>query len=106
MPPPKMGFASIDTGASNTCIDEQLAKDLLLPVVDVGFMGSASHEKTECNIYPVQIQLTGFQILFQSPRTFGAALKDKGADVLLGRDLLSRCTLFYNGSNGEITLSI
>ena len=41
----KTGLALIDTGASNTCIDEQAAKALNLPVIDVGAMQSASHEK-------------------------------------------------------------
>src|SRR2546428_9824701 len=55
VPAPKSGLALIDTGASNTCVDEQTAKDLGLPVIDVANMQSASHEKHECNIYPVQI---------------------------------------------------
>ena len=57
MLPPKVGLALIDTGASSTCIDQQLAQELQIPVIDVGFMGSASHEKTPCNIYSVQIQV-------------------------------------------------
>ncbi len=31
LPTPKSGLALIDTGASNTCVDEQAAKDLGLP---------------------------------------------------------------------------
>ena len=37
----KTGLALIDTGASNTCIDEQAARELGLPVIDVGSMQSA-----------------------------------------------------------------
>src|SRR6266404_5575082 len=44
-PTPKTGVALLDTGASHTCIDEQSAKDLGLPVIDVGTMYSATHEK-------------------------------------------------------------
>jgi hypothetical protein len=77
-----------------------------LPVIDVGTMHSASHMRTPSNIYPVQIQIIGFQIQFQSPRTMGAALKEQGLLMLLGRDLLQRRTLFYNGGTGQITLSI
>jgi hypothetical protein len=53
LPVPKSGLALIDTGASNTCIDEQAAKELGLPVIDIGNLQSASHEKHACNIYPV-----------------------------------------------------
>lgn len=106
LPPPSTGFALIDTGASNTCVDDEAAKAMNLPVIDVGAMHSASHARTPSNIYPVQIQIIGFQIQFQSPRTMGAALKEQGLLMLLGRDLLQRCTLFYNGLTGQITLSM
>lgn len=35
LPSPISGWALIDTGASSTCIDEAVAKQLSLPVVDV-----------------------------------------------------------------------
>ena len=50
--PSKGGAALIDTGASQSCIDEQVAKELGLPVVDIGRMASASHEQHPCNLYP------------------------------------------------------
>jgi hypothetical protein len=77
-----------------------------LPIIDVGSMSSASHAKTPSNIYPIQIEVTGFPIRFQSPRTMGAALKEQGLLLLIGRDLLRHCTFFYNGGAGQITLSI
>ena len=43
LPAPKSGIALIDTGASNTCVDEQAAKELGLPIIDVANMQSASH---------------------------------------------------------------
>lgn len=100
----KTGWALIDTGASNTCIDEQAAKDLGLPVIDVGNMQSASHEKHSCNIYPVQI-ITPV-VTLNSPRTMGAALASQGLLVLIGRDVLQTCNLFYNGPIGQFTLSL
>lgn len=106
IPPALAGLALIDTGASNTCIDDEAAQSMSLPVIDVGAMNSASHTKTPSNIYPTQIEISGFRIQFQSPRTMGAALKEHGLLMLLGRDLLQRCTLFYNGAAGQITLSI
>ena len=36
----------------------------------------------------------------------GAALKEQGLLLLIGRDLLAHCTLFYNGPTGQITLSL
>jgi predicted aspartyl protease len=94
----------IDTGASNTCVDDQVAQELGLPVIDVGYMQSASHEKHQCNIYPVQI-ITPV-VTLNSPRTMGAALASQGLLILIGRDVLQSCTLFYNGSVGQFTLSL
>ena len=100
----KTGWALIDTGASNTCIDEQAAKELGLPVIDVGSMQSASHEKHACNIYPVQIVTP--VVTLNSPRTMGAALASQGLLVIIGRDVLQSCNLFYNGPAGQFTLSL
>lgn len=102
--PTKTGLALIDTGASNTCIDEQAAKELQLPVIDVANMQSASHEKHSCNVYPVQI-ITPV-VTLNSQRTMGAALASQGLLVLIGRDVLQTCNLFYNGPAGQFTLCL
>ena len=106
IPPPLTGLGLIDTGASNTCVDYEKARSVNLPVIDVVTIHSASHARVSSNLYPVQIQIAGFPIQFQSPRTIGAALGEHGLLMLLGRDLLQTCTLFYNGAAGQITLSI
>jgi hypothetical protein len=41
VPAPKSGMALVDTGASDTCIDEQAAKELGLPAVDMVSIASA-----------------------------------------------------------------
>jgi predicted aspartyl protease len=105
LPPLKSGWALIDTGATNTCIDEQAARELGLPVIDVGRMTSATHAHQTCNIYPVQIVIPG-TLALNSPRTVGAALASQDLLVLIGRDVLSKCNLFYNGPAGQFTLSV
>jgi len=102
--PSKAGLALIDTGASNTCIDEQAAQELGLPVIDVGSMQSATHDKHPCNVYPVQIVTP--VVTLNSARTLGANLAAQGLLILIGRDVLSQCTFFYNGPVGEFTLSL
>ena len=104
LPAPKAGWALIDTGASNTCIDEQAAQEMGLPIIDVGAMQSATHEKVACNIYPVLIQTPIVDL--NSIRTIGAALAGQGLLILIGRDVLQRCNLFYNGLAGQFTLSV
>lgn len=106
LPTPISGFGLIDTGASVTCIDETAAQVLKVPAIDVVPMTSASHARTDQNVYPIQIEIVGFPIRLNAPRAIGAELASQGLVLLIGRDLLQICTLFYNGMTGEITLSI
>lgn len=106
LPNPVSGVGLIDTGASDTCIDDETAQQLQLPVIDVCNMTSASHAATQQNVYPVQIQVVGFPIRVNVPRCIGANLKPQGLLLLIGRDFLQHGTLIYNGMAGEITFAI
>ena len=106
LPTPLTGLGLIDTGASVTCIDEEAARRLGLPVIDVERMSSATHAQVDRNVYPIQVEVIGFPIRLQAPRAIGAELSPQGLLLLIGRDVLQICTLFYNGPTGELTLSI
>jgi len=104
LPQPVPGLALIDTGATSTCIDEDVAKQLNLPVVDVVTIASAFHAETNQNVYPALIEVVGIAI--KALRAIGVPLAVQGLQVLIGRDLLQHCTLFSNGVTGSFTLSI
>lgn len=104
-PEPVAGLALIDTGASTTCVDDDAAVSLKLPVVDVVTIASASHASTNQNVYPLSFQIQGLPMTVDSLRTVGAPLRAQGLLALLGRDLLQHFTLFYNGAAGQITLA-
>ena len=106
LPSPISGVALIDTGASSTCIDSDIAQQMQLPVVNVVNVASASHASTQQNVYPVQIEVVGFPISIETPNAIGASLRAQGLIALIGRDVLQHCTLFYNGITGSFTLSI
>jgi len=106
LPQPVPGLALIDTGATSTCIDEDVAKQLNLPVVDVVTIASASHAETNQNVHPALIEVVGIAIKFNALRAIGVPLTAQGLQVLIGRDLLQHCTLFSNGVTGSFTLSI
>ena len=106
VPAPEMTIALLDTGASNTCIDNELATKLGLPIVDTLKMTSASHQEVEQPAYPISIEFIGTSIQFGVPKAMGAHLVAQGLGLLIGRDVLSSFTMFYNGLNGQITLSI
>jgi predicted aspartyl protease len=106
IPAPVQGLALIDTGAGSTCIDEEAAQKLQLPVVNVVDMASASHALTKANVYPAKFQITGLPMNFNAPMSIGAPLAVQGLIALIGRDVLQHCTLIYNGHLGQISLCI
>jgi len=106
VPSPMSGFALIDTGASTTCIDTEIAEKIGAPVIDKVTMSSASHPDTEANIYPVRFDILGIGLGRDVPRCMGAALQCQGLIMLIGRDALVDCSLFYNGLTGSFTFSI
>ncbi len=106
IPPPISGFALIDTGAGSTCIDEEAAKKLGLPVINVVNMASASHGSHKANVYPAKLQIAGLPMAINASSAIGAPLAVQKLLALIGRDVLSHFILIYNGANGEFTLCI
>ena len=106
LPTPERGLALIDTGATSTCIDEAAAARLNLPAIDVVTVASVSHASTQQSVHPIQIEVVGLPITIGAPRAIGAPLAAQGLVVLIGRDVLQHCTLFYNGLIGSFSLSV
>ena len=106
LPAPETGLALIDTGATSTCIDDAAAVRLGLPTIDVVTIASASHASTQQNVHPIQIEVIGLPITISAPRAIAAPLAAQGLLVLIGRDVLQHCTLFYNGPTGSFSLSV
>ncbi len=72
-------------GRMQLSIDEQVAQQLKLPVIDVVTIASASHAKAEQNVYPIQIEVVGLPVTVNASRSIGAPLKPQGICVLIGR---------------------
>ena len=106
LPTPERGWVFIDTGATSTCIDDAAAARLNLPAIDVVTVASASHPSTQQNVHPIQIEVIGLPITISAPRAIAAPLAAQGLAVLIGRDVLQHCTLFYNGPAGSFSLSV
>jgi len=106
LPPPEVGLALIDSGATSTSIDDDAARKLRLPAIDIVAVASASHASTQQNVHPIQIEVRGLPITISAPRAIAAPLASQGLLVLIGRDVLQHCTLFYNGPAGSFSLSV
>jgi hypothetical protein len=102
LPSPSTGMALIDTGSVTTCVDEEVAKLMNLPVVGVANLASASHPSHPANQYPIKLQIQGLPMAFNANNAIGAPLKCQNLIAIIGRDVLQVCCLIYNGATGQI----
>jgi hypothetical protein len=104
--PELTGTALIDTGASITCISERVVKMLSLVAyddkIDVG-TGSGKEHRPLYDIGVILPVTTPDAIEVQAICLRGLD-QLKSYDVLIGRDILSTCSLFYNGLTRTFTL--
>jgi hypothetical protein len=111
VPQPVTGNFLIDTGASGTCVDATLIAKLgLTPTGSINIhtpsTNGASHV---CNQYDAMIFIPGAAnvggFLIDALPILEANLIPQGIDGLIGRDILDRCTLIYNGSLKVCTIA-
>jgi predicted aspartyl protease len=96
--------ALIDTGATESCIDEDLAIQLGLPQVDKGNCSGVGGLH-ELNIYLGHIKIPSLAFV-QYGRFLGVKLKTGGQpqSALLGRSILQSMILVYDGRDGKVSL--
>lgn len=105
IPNPITGPALIDTGAASTCVDEEILKNLGLPIVGEQPIATPSGP-SKAYLYPVKLEFPGSPIPpLEFNRVIGANLKDQKIAILIGRDILQHCILIYNGPGGHFSLS-
>jgi len=105
--------ALIDTGASVTGIDENMLRGLSYPPIGVSSLATPSGT-THTAVYMVRLMIPsqrdpGFpqnipRIVIDNVRVIAVKLDKRPYKVLLGRDVLSRMILVYNGPQALITL--
>lgn len=101
----------IDTGASMTLLDEQLMRSLgLTPTGSTQWHSSSTNGVAQrCGVYDVRLVLGGIG----TPDTFtvdplqviAPPFINHGYQGLLGRDVLSRVQLGWNGPTNSLTIS-
>ncbi|MEK9139115.1 MAG: retroviral-like aspartic protease family protein [Bacteroidota bacterium] len=103
LPDPVTGDAMIDTGATVTCIDTEVARVLSLPqsgkVESCGIGGKASGFTVACTV-----DIKGLKVGITRAHCHDLAQYSKGLVALIGRDVLSNMILHYNGPSGTISL--
>jgi len=95
----------VDTGATESCIDNLLAAQLNLPIVDRRMIAGSvgSHQ---VNVYLAQVHIPRLRYTIWGAFA-GVDLKAGGQvhSALIGRTFLRAFTMTYEGRTGTVTLS-
>jgi hypothetical protein len=107
IPQPVTGWALIDTGASRTAVEQSCIASLGVQPIGAAKTGTAGGIR-EVGIYPARFRFPGQGMDMEFSSTLGVDLKGQkvgGRDllVLIGRDVLARGVLIYNGPSGGFT---
>lgn len=116
VPPIQTVRALVDTGASGTCIDPLVFAALQLQPTGMTPMLTPSTGNTpvDTETYDVSIIIPGAVtagvqdpplVMQNIPVSASHLFVAQGFHVLLGRDILRRCILHYNGAVGLFTIS-
>ena len=110
IPAPGTGWALIDTGATRTCVDKVVLNKLGVQATGTITTGTAAGPAQQF-LYPAKLTFpsANFDLEFGSVIGVdlgGQSIAGKNVIVLLGRDVLSRCILIYNGPGGVFTLAM
>ena len=111
VPPPSLGTFLVDTGASATCVDPELIRNLGLQPTGRAAISTPSTAGSPhyCDQYDVSLfiprgNVPGGHFVGALP-VITTHLRPQGLDGLLGRDVLNNCVLIYNGSASILTLA-
>lgn len=111
VPNPVAVNALLDTGASHTCLDPSVVKDLALsPTGSVSVTAPAAGAVTQtADEYDVSLWIPAAigeaPLVFPTLPVFCSELHHSGFRALIGRDILADCLLAYNGRTGLYTLA-
>lgn len=105
VPPPISGVGLVDTGATISAVDDTVIQRLGISPIGLTTTGTAGGPAQQ-NLYPARFAFPDLLSGFEFSRVLGANLTGLGIIALVGRDVLSRMILVYNGPVGVVTLGI
>lgn len=103
-PDPVQVAAMIDTGAGRTVISEDTIRRLNLKPVGATYIGTPSSISVRSYKYLVRL-LFPDNVVVDEIVVLAVPLRGQHIQCLIGRDVLSKCLLIYNGKNNTFTLS-
>jgi predicted aspartyl protease len=108
VPLPVLAYALLDTGASETYITRDLAERLGLEPSGERSIHGMGVGLTTGTVYRVRVYFGGVpavELASTVPAIGVESLEQFGVEALLGRNLLSRCLLLYNGPHSACTFA-
>lgn len=104
------GFALIDTGATRSCVDNQVISSLSVSPIGITILGTA-RGRSPHHLYPAKFSFPAMKFEIEFGSVAGVDLTGQGAGnmriiALIGRDVLSRCILIYHGIKGSFSLAL
>ena len=105
VPTPIRCAAMIDTGASSTVIREGIAQQLNLNPRGSVNIATPSCAQYPCNTYDITMLFPATKVAIQIVTVVEAPLSGQNIDCLIGRDILKRSILIYEGYSNRFILS-
>lgn len=96
-------LAQWDTGATNTCISEEIAKKYNLKPVSYAQSKTPSGKLTS-PIYFIDIVLNN-EVVFTNWTVMGSKIGEQGIDILIGMDVISKGDFAISNYNGTTQFS-
>lgn len=96
-------LAQWDTGATNTCISEEIAKKYNLKPISYAQSKTPSGKLTS-PIYFIDIVLNN-EVVFTNWAVMGSKIGEQGIDVLIGMDIISKGDFAISNYNGKTQFS-
>ena len=113
VPAPVIAKGLIDTGASCTCVDFSIIKQLKIsPSGETKVVTPSTRSRNPETMNQYDICLKIYETVEAPPYTIRnlpvietELLENQGFHALIGRDVLSKCVLVYNGDKNIYTLA-
>jgi len=109
IPPPKTGFALIDTGATKSGVDKSAISELGVQPVGITSILTAGG-RVEQSLFPAHFRFPGEGMDIEFSSVLGVDLREHQVNnqpiiALIGRDVLARLVFIYNGPGGFFTVA-
>jgi predicted aspartyl protease len=101
---PVVAVAMIDTGATGTVINHDVAQRLGLQPVGICSINTPSSAGVACHEYLVRLVMPRHNVVVETV-AIGAPLHGQHIQCLIGRDVLQHAVFIYTGYNNTFTLS-